>query len=212
MSDPPRRRLGWVFVVSSPSGGGKTTVVQRLLGMDRTLVRSVSVTTRSPRRGERAGRDYRFVSPVAFEQMRRAGRLLEWARVHGALYGTPEPPIRRALARGRDVILSLDVQGARQVRHRLGGRAVLLFLLPRSMPELRRRLIQRGTDSPEAIRRRLREARAEVACARWYDYAIVNDRLHEAVRRLKAVIMAQHCRAERITEGGAGWQTRHSRS
>src|SRR3989338_1794255 len=110
------RRPGRVVVLSGPSGGGKTTVVERVRRGLPGLVRSVSVTTRPRRAGERRGRDYRFVSPSAFQRMRRAGALLEWARVHGAWYGTPKRSVLRAMAAGRDVVLSIDVQGARQVR------------------------------------------------------------------------------------------------
>jgi guanylate kinase len=177
-----------VFVVSSPSGGGKTTVVERLLRVLPRLVRSVSVTTRPPRPGEWRGRDYRFVTPAAFQRLRRAGRLLEWASVHGQWYGTPKDPVLRALARGRHVVLCIDVQGARQVRRALGARAVLVFLLPPSMRRLRARLLRRRTESPAALRRRLAAARREIACARRYDHAIVNDRLDRTVRTMHAIL------------------------
>ncbi len=189
-----RRRQGWAFVVSSPSGGGKTTVVQRVLRRQPALRRSVSVTTRAPRRGERHRRDYRFISVATFQRMRRARKLLEWAKVHGAYYGTPGSPVVAALARGRDVSLSIDVQGARQVRRILGARAVLIFLLPGSLQALRRRLVRRRTESSAVIRRRLRAARWELACAHWYDYAVVNDRLEKAVDQLEAIVMAQRAR------------------
>lgn len=179
---------GRVFVVSSPSGGGKTTVVKRLLRATPRLARSVSVTTRPPRPGERRGRDYRFVTPAAFQRLRRAGRLLEWASVHGEWYGTPKDPVLRALARGRSVVLCIDVQGARQIRRALGARAVLVFLLPPSMRRLRARLLRRRTEAPGALRRRLAAARREIACARWYDHAVVNDRLDRTVRTMRAIL------------------------
>jgi len=181
---------GRVIVISAPSGGGKTTVVARLLRRSPRLSRSVSVTTRRPRAGERDGRDYVFVSLAAFARLRRAGALLEWARVHGAYYGTPKRGVAEALARGRDVVLSIDVQGARQVRRALGRRAVLVFLLPPSMERLRQRLAGRRTESLAAIRRRLAEARREVACARWYDHVVVNDRLDQTVGRVAAIVRA----------------------
>ena len=177
-----RRLVGRLFVISSPSGGGKTTVVSRLRRRWPRLVRSVSVTTRPPRRGEQRGHAYHFVSLRAFEQLRRSGRLLEWAKVHGAYYGTPKRPILQALARGQDVLLSIDVQGARQVRRAMGRRAVLIFLVPPSLEELRRRLTRRQTETAEAIRRRLIVARRELASARWYDYRVVNERLAETVK------------------------------
>lgn len=186
-----RQRTGRVFVVSSPSGGGKTTVVDRLLRAVPRLARSVSVTTRPPRPGERNGYHYRFVTPAAFRRLQRGRRLLEWASVHGACYGTPRGPVVQALARGRHVVLCIDVQGARQVRRALGRRAVLVFLLPPSMRRLRARLLRRRTESPAALRQRLAAARREIACARWYDYAVVNDRLDRTVRAMQAIVAGQ---------------------
>ena len=179
-----------VFVVSSPSGGGKTTVVEQLRRHVPRLARSVSVTTRPPRPGEREGRDYRFVSRAVFQRLRRTGQLLEWAKVHGAYYGTPKHPVIGALARGRSIILSIDVQGARQIRRALGRRAVLVFLLPPSMEQLRRRLQRRRTETPEAMHRRLQAAKREVACARWYDYAVVNNRLQHTILAMQAIVRA----------------------
>ena len=201
---PPRglhRRWGrlgdHVFVISSPSGGGKTTVVDRLCRRVGRLRRSVSVTTRTPRPGERRGRDYQFVPAAHFHRLRRSGQLLEWARVHGACYGTPKRPVLEALRRGRDVILNIDVQGARQIRRALGARAVLIFLKPPSLADLRRRLFRRSTDTPVAIHRRLAAARRELASAAWYDHTIVNDRLHEAVAKLETLVR----RHDRTTAG-----------
>ena len=125
------------------------------------LARSVSVTTRPPRLGERRDVHYRFVSAAQFQQLRRRGGFVEWARVHGACYGTPKVPIQRALAAGRDVLLSIDVHGASQLRRRFGTQAVLIFVLPPSWQDLRRRLASRRTETPDAIRRRLRTARKD---------------------------------------------------
>jgi len=199
-----RRASGRLFVISSPSGGGKTTVVNHLQRKLPRLVRSVSVTTRVPRRGEQPGRDYHFVSPRAFEQLKRSGRLLEWAQVHGASYGTPKRPILHALAHGRDMLLSIDVQGARQVRRALGKRAVLVFLVPPSLEELRRRLTRRRTETAEAIRRRLTVARRELVCARWYDYRIVNDRLADTVRQVGALMAGSNRVSNRQRKGKRG--------
>ena len=201
MSLRPGRR-GLVFVVSGPSGGGKTTIVDRLRRRARRLERSVSVTTRPPRSGERHGREYRFVSAAAFQRQRRARRLLEWANVHGAWYGTPKAPVLEALRRGRDVMLSIDVQGARQVRRALGRQAVLIFLLPPSLRQLRQRLMRRRTDTPAAIRRRLAAAKRELACAAWYDYSVVNDRLGHAVRDVQAIITAERDRTNKARHHG----------
>ena len=177
-----------MFVISGPSGGGKTTVVQRLLQTIPRAVRSVSVTTRPRRRGERQGRDYHFVSLAIFQRLRRSGQLLEWANVHGAYYGTPKRATLEALAKGSRVILSIDVQGARQIRRALGRRAVLIFLRPPSMRELQRRLVGRKTDAPDVIRHRLAAAARELACASWYDYTVVNDRLDQAVSDVEGIV------------------------
>jgi guanylate kinase len=195
------RRTGRVFVLSSPSGGGKTTVVRRACRRLPWLVRSVSVTTRPRRRGERDGREYRFISPATFDRLRRQGRLLEWATVHGACYGTLKRPILDALARGRSAVLSIDVQGARTIRRALGRRAVLVFLLPPSLRQLRARLLRRRTETREAVRRRLEAARRELACARWYDHRVVNDRLERAVRRVEAIITRAAAREGRARHG-----------
>jgi guanylate kinase len=182
------RRRARVIVISGPSGGGKTTVVERLRRRMPRLVRSISVTTRAPRHGERRGYHYRFVSRPVFERLRRQGGLLEWADVHGAAYGTPRAPVERALSRGRDVILSIDVQGAAQIRRAMGKHAVLIFLRPPSMRQLRERLLGRRTETPQTLRRRLAAAQREIACARRYDYVIINDRLDRAVARVAAIV------------------------
>ncbi len=188
------RRTGKLFVVSSPSGGGKTTIVGVLLGQARGLVRSVSATTRPPRAGERHGSHYRFVSERQFQRLRRTGQLLEWAPVHGAHYGTPRAPVERILAGGCDVVLSIDVQGARQIRRRFGARAVLIFLLPPSLAVLRQRLMRRRTEPLAIIRKRLASAKRELACVGWYDYAVVNDRVAKAVAQVRAIVEAERLR------------------
>lgn len=183
-----------LFVVSGPSGGGKTTLVHRLLAGVPALVRSVSVTTRPRRPFERDGVDYRFLSSETFRRLRAREELIEWARVHGAYYGTPRAPVERALARGRDVVLSLDVQGARQVRRQYGAQAVLVFIMPPSLRVLRARLVKRRTETAQAIRRRLQAAHREMACSQGYDYAVINRRIGEAVEQLTAIVMAERVR------------------
>lgn len=193
--------IGKIFVVSSPSGGGKTTVVTALLRRVPKLVRSVSVTTRPRRAGEHAGRDYRFVSAKTFEAMRAQGQLLEWAEVHRACYGTPRASVERTLAGRRDMILSIDVQGARQIRQQFGARAVLVFLQPPSLRDLRARLVGRHTESADSVRQRLEAAERELACAAWYDYEVVNRDLTLAVEQLEAIIVAERLRVQ-SGEGG----------
>ncbi len=190
-----------LFVLSSPSGGGKTTVARRILRRVRELARSISVTTRRARAGERQGRDYRFVADEVFRDLRREKRLVEWASVHGAWYGTPREPLERLLARGRNVLLCIDVQGARKIKRAFGKRAVLIFLVPPSVEDLRQRLQRRSTDSSKAIRARLAAAKRELACAAWYDYRVVNAKLGDAVAQLEAIMRA-HMRGERQTITG----------
>ena len=196
-------RVGRLFVISSPSGGGKTTVVRALVARMPGLVRSISVTTRPRRPNEQPGRDYQFIATEKFEHLRDAGELLESARVHGASYGTRRAPVERALSRGKDCILSLDVQGARTLKRLFGRRAVLVFLVPPSLEHLRERLERRQTDTRTAIRARLEAARHELACLPEYDYAVINHRLPDAIEQLKAIITAERLRvrAAELPEG-----------
>ncbi len=194
------RAKGRIFVISSPSGGGKTTVVDALLRRVPWMVRSMSVTTRQRRPSEKHGRDYRFISVAQFEKLRDEGELLEWARVHEAHYGTPRTLVEQQLARGQDVILSIDVQGARQIRGRFGQKAVLVFLLPPSMKDLRQRLIKRQTETMASIRQRLDAAHQELACAEWYDYAVVNRSLDRAIAQLEAIVVAERLRIPSSSE------------
>lgn len=164
-----------------------------LLRRDRGLVRSVSVTTRPPRPGERTGREYHFVSPAQFAAFRRRRALLESAQVLQHWYGTPRQFIDRARRRGRDVLLGIDVQGARQLR-RSGYPAVTIFIQPPSAAVLRQRLIRRGTETPAQIQTRLALARRELRCIPEYDYVVVNDRLEDATAQLRAILTAERCR------------------
>jgi guanylate kinase len=182
-----------LVVVSGPSGGGKSTLIHRVLRETPGLRFSVSHTTRPRRASERDGRDYHFVSPAVFQRMIARGAFLEWAWVHGHLYGTS-----RAEVRGRrgDVLLDIDVQGARQVRAALGtaGGAVFVFVTPPSFRVLARRLRARGEDVAAAVARRLRNARDEMRAAAEFDYAVINDDLETAVAELKAIVLAARCR------------------
>lgn len=184
-----------LLVLSGPSGSGKDSLIGCLERRGLDVVRIVTVTTRPPRPGEVPGRDYIFASPEQFERMRAAGELLEYAEVYGHWYGTPKEPIRQALARGKDVLLRVDVQGARTVR-RLCPEAVLVFLTPPSEDELIRRLRARRTESPAELERRLAKVRQELESLPIFDYVIVNypDRLKEAAAQFEAIVTAEHLR------------------
>jgi guanylate kinase len=177
-----------LFVISGPSGCGKSTLIRKVRRSLGDLEFSVSHTTRPPRPSEKDGVDYHFVPAKTFERMVREKRFVEWARVHGHLYGTSRAEIERKSRRG-DVVLDIDVQGARQVRTRLPG-AVHIFIMPPVAGELRRRLVRRCEDSPETVERRLRNARAEIRAYDEFDYVVVNDDLAKAAADLKSVIVA----------------------
>jgi guanylate kinase len=192
-----------VVVVSAPSGAGKSTVIARVLRELGGMRFSVSHTTRPPRGDEKEGVDYHFVDRAAFERLRDEGRLLEWAEVHGNLYGTAMTELVRAREEGVDLLLDLDVAGAAQVRQRLPD-AVTVFVLPPSYPDLERRLRGRGQDDEATIERRLAAAGRELGAFWHYDYAIVNDDLGACVRELMSIIRAARCAvpvmAERVRE------------
>ncbi|MEJ2534500.1 MAG: guanylate kinase [Gammaproteobacteria bacterium] len=180
---------GLLIVVAAPSGAGKTSLVNALVERDPRLVISVSYTTRAPRPGEVDGRHYHFTDPAAFQRMREAGAFLECAEVFGHWYGTHEATTREVLAGGRDVILEIDWQGARQVRERFPAcRSV--FILPPSLETLRARLGRRAQDSEAVIAARMAEARAEISHCREFDHAIVNDDFDDALDQLATVIDA----------------------
>lgn len=168
---------------------GKGTVVRRLVERHPELHPSVSVTTRRPRPGERDGVDYRFVSDEEFDRLVAEGELLEWAHVVGHRSGTPAGPVEEALSAGRDVVLEIDVQGARQVREQV-PETVLIFLAPPSLEELERRLRSRGTEDEARLVLRLATARAEMAQQRRFDHVVVNDRLDQATAQVEAIIQA----------------------
>lgn len=182
-------RLGTALVLSAPSGAGKTTLVHRLLREFPDFGFSISCTTRAPRKGEVDGRDYHFLTRERFAQMCSEGGFAEWAEVHGNFYGTPLAPLQETLARGQDVLLDVDVQGAAQLKLSL-PHAATVFILPPSLEELERRLRSRGTDSEEVIATRLGNAKREIAEARWFDSVLVNDNLDRAYESLRALYLA----------------------
>jgi guanylate kinase len=188
---------GQLFVVSAPSGTGKTTLVERLVQTVPNLMLSRSFTSRAPRAGEQDGVDYNFISRERFETMKEAGEFLEHADVFGNYYGTSATATESALASGRDLVLVIDVQGARQVRSRASA-AVGIFVLPPSFEVLEDRLRRRSKDSDEQINRRLAVARSEVDAVADYDYVVVNDEVEPAVQRLKAVVEAERARLRRM--------------
>ena len=193
---------GHLYIVSAPSGAGKTTLVRTLLENDPGIRLSISYTTRAPRPGEQDGREYNFVEMAAFRAMVERGEFLEWAEVHGNCYGTSRLWIEREMAAGRDVLLEIDWQGAQQVRQ-LFPAAIGVFVLPPSMDELARRLTGRGTDSADVIARRLAAAHEEMRHVFEFEYVIINDELQRALADLLSVVRASRLRL-------AAQRTRHA--
>ncbi|HEB51160.1 MAG TPA: guanylate kinase [Desulfobulbus sp.] len=192
---------GMLLILSAPSGCGKTTLLKRVMADLPGLVFSVSHTTRPPRPGEVNGRDYHFVERREFEAMRdrRPSGFLEWAEVHGNLYGTSREEVERLRAQGLDVVLDIDVQGAAQIRATWDP--VTVFIAPPSLAELERRLRGRGTEAEETIALRLANGRREMETAGDYDYLVVNDVLDVAVDALRSIIVAERCRRRRMPSG-----------
>jgi guanylate kinase len=194
-----QKKEGILFVVSGASGTGKSTLCRAMLGIFPNLRFSISHTTRPLRPGDREGRDYFFVPPQQFQTMIDQGEFLEWAEVYGHRYGTSKRMLEMARAEGQDLILDIDGQGARQLRDQnIPG--AFVFILPPSLEELKRRLMERKTEGKEGLEERVKKARAEIADSRWYDYVIINDDLRAAKARLQAIILAEHCRREKLTE------------
>jgi len=183
-----------LFVVTGPSGSGKSTILRHVFKDLRHVAFSVSHTTRPPRESERNGREYHFVDEAEFKRMVGRQAFLEWAVVHGHYHGTSKAEVARK-SRGADVLLDIDVQGARQVRERF-SQAVFIFILPPKFAELKRRLRDRGEDDPATIALRLKNAKREIRDYKSFDYVLINDRLDRAVLELEAVILAARCRAE----------------
>jgi guanylate kinase len=187
---------GILFVVSSPSGGGKGTLIQRVLNKVANLSYSVSFTTRAPRSGELDGREYFFVTPEKFQEMIAADEFLEWAYVHGKMYGTARRQVAQDISAGRDIILEVDVQGAASVRTLMAD-SVSIFILPPSFEILRQRLQARGTDSPEELDLRLRNAPTELKDYSSFQYLIINDDADRAAGEMTAIVQAERARLSR---------------
>ena len=187
---------GQLFVISAPSGAGKSTIVEALRQRYRDLAYSVSHTTRLPRKGETDGKDYHFVNETTFQKMIEEGRFVEWAEVYGNLYGTCFSTLEEKLSSGSDILLDLDTQGGENIRNHFPN-SVLIFLLPPSMETLQDRLRKRATDSEEVINRRMREAACDIRNCSRYDYLVINDDLETAIGETVSVILSERCRVER---------------
>ena len=193
------KRRGLMFVLSSPSGAGKTTIAHRLLEDDMEIARSISVTTRPIRPGETDGLDYRFTDRAGFEAMIEAGEFLEWAEVFGHLYGTPKAQIRAGLKEGQDFLFDIDWQGTQQLYQRMETDVVRVFLLPPSIEALEARLRSRGTDSDAVIRDRMARSRAEISHWDGYDYVVVNDDMDACFEQVHGILRAERLRRARQT-------------
>lgn len=192
-------RRGLMFIMSSPSGAGKTTISRMLLEDDGHICISVSVTTRPPRPGEVDGKDYHFVDQAEFDRMVEDDEFLEWARVFGHCYGTPKAEVKSGLKDGQDYLFDIDWQGTQQLYQKLERDVVRVFLLPPSIDELRRRLTGRGTDSAEVIAGRMDRARSEISHWDGYDYVVVNDDIASCFEQVKKILAAERLRRARQT-------------
>ncbi len=206
MRDRPPRR-GIIFILSAPSGAGKTTIARAALGRIPGLSASVSLTTRVPREGEVEETDYYFVTGEEFRRRAERGELAEWARVFDAFYGTPRGPLDGAVESGRDILLDIDVQGARQLKRAYPRDAVTIFVLPPTFEELEGRLRKRGTEDEAAIAQRLKRARAEAGACSEYEYLIINDDVDQSIGRLLAVVDAERSRVSRLRASFAPWKS-----
>ena len=194
------QKSGKLFIISGPSGVGKSTVLKALFREHPDLYFSVSATTRAPREGEIDGVHYRFIKSEQFLQMVQENEFLEYAEYVGSFYGTPRGPVEEAMAQGRDAFLDIEIQGAQQVYEKRPD-AVRIFIAPNSWAELERRLTERGTDSAEKIQKRLLRAKVELQAAENYDYLVVNDTVEQAVREMEDIFLAEHCRTtDRLDE------------
>jgi guanylate kinase len=190
-------RRGLLFVVSAPSGAGKTTLCKEIISVVSGLRHSISYTTRKPRPGEVHGREYFFIDEPAFQDMVERHEFAEWAPVYGHMYGTPRAALTEMMEQGVDVLLEIDTQGAMQIKKKFED-GVYIYILPPSIEALRVRLQQRGGDSPDEIQRRLQKAREEVWSYREYSYIVRNDDMKQALNELEAIILAERIRTKRL--------------
>ena len=204
-SPPPRR--GIIFILSAPSGAGKTTIYREALKKIAGLEFSVSLTTRAPREGEAEGIDYRFVSEEEFRRRKSSGELAESARVFESSYGTPRGPLDAAVTAGHDILLDIDIQGARQIRTIYPDDSVCVFVLSPSFEDLEQRLRGRGSEDEAKIKDRLLKARGEAAAYPEYDYLIVNSEVHESVARLQAIVNAERLKVGRLRADFVPWKS-----
>jgi guanylate kinase len=193
--------IGNLFIISAPSGTGKTTILKKVISEMENIMFSVSHTTRTPRPGEKEGVDYYFVEKDAFQKMLEKELFYEWAEVHGNLYGTSRYAVQETIDQGKDIILDIDVQGGFQAREKVGARGIFIFIMPPSIQELESRLVKRGTEPESVIATRLKNAQVEIKFMDQYDYVIVNDNVSKAVEVLKSIIIAERSRKKRSISG-----------
>ncbi|HZS10786.1 MAG TPA: guanylate kinase [Nitrospirales bacterium] len=193
-------RRGLLFVISAPSGAGKTTLCKELVAAVPGLRHSISCTTRKPRPGEVHGREYFFVDDAGFDGMIERNEFAEWAQVYGHRYGTPRQALTELMDKGEDVLLEIDAQGAMQIKKRFED-GVYIYIMPPSLEALRSRLVQRGSDSPDEIQRRLQKARQEILSYREYSYIVRNDDMRQALEELEAIVRAERIRTPRLDLG-----------
>ncbi|MEZ5710963.1 MAG: guanylate kinase [Blastomonas sp.] len=192
-------RRGLLFILSSPSGAGKSTIARMLLEADEDICLSVSVTTRTPREGEVDGRDYHFIDEAEFRRMVDAGELLEWAEVFGHYYGTPKAAVKQGLREGRDFLFDIDWQGTQQLYQRAEGDVVRVFILPPSIEELNARLLKRATDSQDVIAGRMARARDEISHWDGYDFVVINDNVQNCFEKVREILHSERMRRNRQT-------------
>jgi guanylate kinase len=195
----PLARRGLLFILSSPSGAGKSTIARMLLEQDQHIALSVSVTTRPPRPGEVDGKDYHFVDEAEFHRLVEDNALLEWARVFGHYYGTPKAQVKQGLREGQDFLFDIDWQGTQQLYQRAEGDVVRVFILPPSLEELHRRLRSRNTDSEEVIAGRMARAQDEISHWDGYDFVVINDNVESCFEKVRQILNSERMRRARQT-------------